>query len=107
MFKIAEKWPRRLPKLCWTDTLHIDLELAGVHPDLALKREWWRYDTRGAYSPTKKSGETRMSLKSDLSGCGIDYVEICEHFCLLKKTCYNHGVASCNVLNGDCSTVKN
>ncbi|VDP50693.1 unnamed protein product [Heligmosomoides polygyrus] len=29
----------RRPKQRWADTLHMDLKVAGVHPDLALYRE--------------------------------------------------------------------
>ncbi|VDO98451.1 unnamed protein product [Heligmosomoides polygyrus] len=38
--------PRGRPKQRLSDTLHMDLKVAGVHPDLALDRERWRRDTK-------------------------------------------------------------
>ncbi|VDO72626.1 unnamed protein product [Heligmosomoides polygyrus] len=39
MFEVVGKRPRGRPKQRWSDTLHMDLKVAGVHPDLALDRE--------------------------------------------------------------------
>ncbi|VDO69441.1 unnamed protein product [Heligmosomoides polygyrus] len=38
-FEVVGKRPRGRPKQRWSDTLHMDLKVAGVHPDLALDRE--------------------------------------------------------------------
>ncbi|VDO66763.1 unnamed protein product [Heligmosomoides polygyrus] len=45
-FEVIGIQPRGRPKQRWADTLHMDLKVAGVHPDLALDRERWRHDTR-------------------------------------------------------------
>ncbi|VDO93660.1 unnamed protein product [Heligmosomoides polygyrus] len=42
------------PKQRWSDTLHMKLEVAGVHSDLALDRERWRHDTRITERTTKR-----------------------------------------------------
>ncbi|VDP26800.1 unnamed protein product [Heligmosomoides polygyrus] len=36
------------PEQRWSDTLHKDFKVAGVHPDLARDRERWRHGTRKA-----------------------------------------------------------
>ncbi|VDP36576.1 unnamed protein product [Heligmosomoides polygyrus] len=41
-FEAIGKRPRGRPKQRWLDTLHTDLKITGVHPDLALDRERWR-----------------------------------------------------------------
>ncbi|VDP09280.1 unnamed protein product [Heligmosomoides polygyrus] len=38
-FEVIGKRPRGRPKQRWANTLHTDLKVAGVHPDLALDRE--------------------------------------------------------------------
>ncbi|VDO98221.1 unnamed protein product [Heligmosomoides polygyrus] len=53
-FEVKEKQPRRRPKQHWADALYKDLEVAGVHPDLAMDRERWRHDTRTANPATKR-----------------------------------------------------
>ncbi|VDP29299.1 unnamed protein product [Heligmosomoides polygyrus] len=53
-FEVAGKRPRGRPKQRWSDTLHLDLKVAGVHPDLALDREMWHHDTRIADPATKR-----------------------------------------------------
>ncbi|VDP17277.1 unnamed protein product [Heligmosomoides polygyrus] len=52
-FEVIGKRPRRRPKQRWSDTLHMDLKVAGVHPDLALDQERCRQDTRIADPATK------------------------------------------------------
>ncbi|VDO82786.1 unnamed protein product [Heligmosomoides polygyrus] len=53
-FGMVGKRPRGRPKQRCPDTLHMDLKLAGVHPDLALDRERWRHDIRIADLATKR-----------------------------------------------------
>ncbi|VDO99913.1 unnamed protein product [Heligmosomoides polygyrus] len=38
-FEVVGKRRRGHPKRRWSDTLHMDLKVAGVHPDLALDRK--------------------------------------------------------------------
>ncbi|VDP54822.1 unnamed protein product [Heligmosomoides polygyrus] len=45
-FEVIGKRPRGRPKQRWLDTLHADLKITGVYPDLALDRERWRDKTR-------------------------------------------------------------
>ncbi|VDP27944.1 unnamed protein product [Heligmosomoides polygyrus] len=52
-FEVIGKRPRGRPKQRWADTLHMNLKVAGVHPDLTLDRERWRRDTRIADPSTK------------------------------------------------------
>uniref|UniRef100_A0A914WJ88 Reverse transcriptase domain-containing protein n=1 Tax=Plectus sambesii TaxID=2011161 RepID=A0A914WJ88_9BILA len=40
--------PRGRPKQRWTNTLHNDLKIAGLHPDKALDRDLWRQQARRA-----------------------------------------------------------
>ncbi|VDO88834.1 unnamed protein product [Heligmosomoides polygyrus] len=47
-FEVSGKRPRGRSKQRWTDTLHKDSKVAGVHPDLARDRERWRNGTRKA-----------------------------------------------------------
>ncbi|VDO26024.1 unnamed protein product [Heligmosomoides polygyrus] len=54
-FEVIGKGPKGRPKQRWSDTLHMDLKVAGVHPDLALDRETWRHDTRIADPATKRA----------------------------------------------------
>ncbi|VDP49462.1 unnamed protein product [Heligmosomoides polygyrus] len=44
--EVSRKRSRGRPKQRRSHTLHMDLKVAGVHPDLALGRERWRHDTR-------------------------------------------------------------
>ncbi|VDO97410.1 unnamed protein product [Heligmosomoides polygyrus] len=53
-FEVIGKRPRGRPKQRWADTLHMDLKVAGVNPDLALDRERWRHDTRIVDPATKR-----------------------------------------------------
>ncbi|VDP11557.1 unnamed protein product [Heligmosomoides polygyrus] len=53
-FEVIGKRPRGRPKQRWSDTLHTDLKVASVHPDLALDRERYRHDTRIADPATKR-----------------------------------------------------
>ncbi|VDP10139.1 unnamed protein product [Heligmosomoides polygyrus] len=53
-FEVIGKRPRGRPKQRWSDTLHMDLKMVGVHPDLALDRERWRRDPRIADSATMR-----------------------------------------------------
>ncbi|VDP15050.1 unnamed protein product [Heligmosomoides polygyrus] len=46
---------RGRPKQRWSDTLHKDMKVTGVHPDQALDRERWRHDTRRADPATKRT----------------------------------------------------
>ncbi|VDO21265.1 unnamed protein product [Heligmosomoides polygyrus] len=52
--EVVGKRPRERPKQRWSDTLHMDLKVAGVHPDLTVDRERWRHDTRIADPATKR-----------------------------------------------------
>uniref|UniRef100_A0A183F2B7 Reverse transcriptase domain-containing protein n=1 Tax=Heligmosomoides polygyrus TaxID=6339 RepID=A0A183F2B7_HELPZ len=47
--EVSGKRPRGRPKQRWSDTLHMDLKAADVHPDLALDRE------RGVVTPEQRS----------------------------------------------------
>ncbi|VDO19112.1 unnamed protein product [Heligmosomoides polygyrus] len=42
------------PKQRWSDTLHMNVKVIGVHPDLVLDRERWRHDIRIADPATKR-----------------------------------------------------
>ncbi|VDP22515.1 unnamed protein product [Heligmosomoides polygyrus] len=53
-FEVIGKQPRGRPKQRWSKKLHMDLKVAGIHPDLALDRERWRHDTRIADTATKR-----------------------------------------------------
>ncbi|VDP10816.1 unnamed protein product [Heligmosomoides polygyrus] len=53
-FEVIGKRPRGRPKQRLADTLHKDLKVAGVNPDLALDRERWRHDTRIVDPATKR-----------------------------------------------------
>uniref|UniRef100_A0A183GTT2 Integrase_H2C2 domain-containing protein n=1 Tax=Heligmosomoides polygyrus TaxID=6339 RepID=A0A183GTT2_HELPZ len=52
--EVSRKRYRGRPKQRWSDTLHTDLKVAGVHPDLALDSERWRHGTRTADSAARK-----------------------------------------------------
>ncbi|VDO25034.1 unnamed protein product [Heligmosomoides polygyrus] len=52
--EVSGKRPRGRPKQRWSDALHTDLKIAGVHPDQAQDRERWRHDTRRAHPATKR-----------------------------------------------------
>ncbi|VDP25846.1 unnamed protein product [Heligmosomoides polygyrus] len=52
--EVPGKWPRGRPKQRWLDTLHLDLKIAGVHPDQAIDRGKWRHRTRRADPATKR-----------------------------------------------------
>ncbi|VDO19370.1 unnamed protein product [Heligmosomoides polygyrus] len=43
------------PKQRWSDTLHMDLKVVGIHSDLAVDLERWRHDTRIADPATKRN----------------------------------------------------
>ncbi|VDP04025.1 unnamed protein product [Heligmosomoides polygyrus] len=51
--EVPGKRPRGRPKQRWLDTLHLDLKIAGVHPDQAFDREKWHHHTRRADPATK------------------------------------------------------
>ncbi|VDO35114.1 unnamed protein product [Heligmosomoides polygyrus] len=53
-FEVIGKRPRGRPKQRWADTLHADLKITGVYPDLALDRERWRHNTRIADPATMR-----------------------------------------------------
>uniref|UniRef100_A0A183FKK7 Reverse transcriptase domain-containing protein n=1 Tax=Heligmosomoides polygyrus TaxID=6339 RepID=A0A183FKK7_HELPZ len=53
-FEVIGKRPRGRPKQRWLDTLHADLKITGVYPDLALDRERWRHNTRIADPATMR-----------------------------------------------------
>ncbi|VDP11342.1 unnamed protein product [Heligmosomoides polygyrus] len=55
-FEVIGKRPRRLDTLVWRwlDTLHADMKITGVYPDLALDRERWRHNTRIADPATMR-----------------------------------------------------
>uniref|UniRef100_A0A914XI79 Ataxia telangiectasia mutated family protein n=1 Tax=Plectus sambesii TaxID=2011161 RepID=A0A914XI79_9BILA len=40
--------PKGRPKQRWTNTLHNDLKITGLHPDKALDRDLWRQRARRA-----------------------------------------------------------
>ncbi|VDO93352.1 unnamed protein product [Heligmosomoides polygyrus] len=46
--EVSGKRPRGRPKHSWSNTLHTDMKVAGVHPDQAQDRERWRRNTRRA-----------------------------------------------------------
>ncbi|VDO71503.1 unnamed protein product [Heligmosomoides polygyrus] len=52
-FEVIGKRPGGLRQR-WSDTLHTDLKITGVHPDLVLDRERWRHDTRKADPATMR-----------------------------------------------------
>ncbi|VDO83764.1 unnamed protein product [Heligmosomoides polygyrus] len=52
--EVPGKRPRGRPKQRWLDTLHMDLKLAGVHPDQAFDRG--SGDTRPEERTTPSSG---------------------------------------------------
>ncbi|VDO68843.1 unnamed protein product [Heligmosomoides polygyrus] len=62
-FEVSGKRPRGHPKQCWSDTLHMDLNVAGVHPDLALNRERWRHDIRVADPATMRDRVKKKKKK--------------------------------------------
>ncbi|VDO78462.1 unnamed protein product [Heligmosomoides polygyrus] len=53
-FEVVGKRSRRRPKQHWSDTLHMNFKIAGVHSDLALDRQTWRHDTRIADPAMKR-----------------------------------------------------
>ncbi|VDP28245.1 unnamed protein product [Heligmosomoides polygyrus] len=52
--EVSGKRPRGRPKQRWSDTLHTDMKVAGVHPDRAQDRERWRRNTRRADPATMR-----------------------------------------------------
>ncbi|VDP53500.1 unnamed protein product [Heligmosomoides polygyrus] len=56
---VSGRRPRGRPKQCWSDTLHTDMKVTGVHPDQAHDRENWRHDTRRA----DEAGQTLKKKK--------------------------------------------
>ncbi|VDO77263.1 unnamed protein product [Heligmosomoides polygyrus] len=63
IFEVIGKLSRERPKQRWSDTLHMDLKVAGVHPDLALDRERWRHNTRIADPATGQTQEKKKKKK--------------------------------------------
>ncbi|VDP56203.1 unnamed protein product [Heligmosomoides polygyrus] len=53
-FEVMGNRPRGRPKQRWSDTLHMDMNVTGIHLNLALDRERWRHDTRIADHATKR-----------------------------------------------------
>ncbi|VDO81485.1 unnamed protein product [Heligmosomoides polygyrus] len=53
-FEVIGKRPKGRPKQRWLDTLHADLKITGVYPDLALDRERWCHNTRIADPTTMR-----------------------------------------------------
>ncbi|VDO98885.1 unnamed protein product [Heligmosomoides polygyrus] len=51
---VPGKWPKGRPKQRWIDTLHMDLKVAGIHPDQAFDRAKWRHCTRKADPAAKR-----------------------------------------------------
>ncbi|VDO26973.1 unnamed protein product [Heligmosomoides polygyrus] len=54
-FEVIGKRPRGRPRQRWSDRLHIDLNVAGVHPDQALDRKRWGRGTRIADPAAKRN----------------------------------------------------
>ncbi|VDO93353.1 unnamed protein product [Heligmosomoides polygyrus] len=52
--EVSGKRPRGRPKHSWSNTLHTDMKVAGVHPDQAQDRERWRRNTRRADPATMR-----------------------------------------------------
>ncbi|VDO19382.1 unnamed protein product [Heligmosomoides polygyrus] len=52
--EVPGKRPRRRPKQRWLDTSHLDLKIAGMHPDQAFDRKNWRHHARRAEPATKR-----------------------------------------------------
>ncbi|VDP12938.1 unnamed protein product [Heligmosomoides polygyrus] len=52
--EVSGKRPRGRVKQRWSDTLHMDMKVTGVHPDQAQDRERWRHDTRRANPAAKR-----------------------------------------------------
>ncbi|XP_062866921.1 uncharacterized protein LOC134329566, partial [Trichomycterus rosablanca] len=52
--EVPGKRPKGRPKQRWTDTLHIDLAAARLHPDQAHDREKWRLRSRRADPATER-----------------------------------------------------
>ncbi|VDP06679.1 unnamed protein product [Heligmosomoides polygyrus] len=52
--EVSGKRPRGRPKQRWSDTLHTDMKVAGVHPDQAQDRKRWRRNTRRADPATMR-----------------------------------------------------
>ncbi|VDP26174.1 unnamed protein product [Heligmosomoides polygyrus] len=52
--EVSRKHPRGRPKQRWSDTLHMDMKVTGVHPHEAQDRERWRHNTRRADPATKR-----------------------------------------------------
>ncbi|VDO90331.1 unnamed protein product [Heligmosomoides polygyrus] len=48
-FEVIGKRPRGRPKQRWSATLHKELKVAGVHPDLALDQQIWRHGIRSGF----------------------------------------------------------
>ncbi|VDP43600.1 unnamed protein product [Heligmosomoides polygyrus] len=51
---VPGKRPKGRPKHRWLDTLHVDLKVAGIHPDQAFDRVKWRHHTRIADPASKR-----------------------------------------------------
>ncbi|VDO24127.1 unnamed protein product [Heligmosomoides polygyrus] len=52
--EVSGKRPRGPPKQRWSDTLHMNMKVTGVHPDQAQDRERWHHDTKRADPATKR-----------------------------------------------------
>ncbi|VDP09717.1 unnamed protein product [Heligmosomoides polygyrus] len=50
---VLDKRPRGCPKQRWLDMLHLDLKIAGVHPDQAFDRKHWCHNA-GRADPAAK-----------------------------------------------------
>ncbi|VDO19781.1 unnamed protein product [Heligmosomoides polygyrus] len=51
---VPGKRPKGRPKQRWLDTLHVDLKVAGIHPDQAFDRVKWHHHTRTADPASKR-----------------------------------------------------
>ncbi|VDO93965.1 unnamed protein product [Heligmosomoides polygyrus] len=51
---VPGKRPKGRLKQRWLDTLHVDLKVAGIHPDQAFDRVKWRHYTRIADPASKR-----------------------------------------------------
>ncbi|VDO74180.1 unnamed protein product [Heligmosomoides polygyrus] len=63
--EVPGKRPGGRPKQYCLDTLHLDLKIAGVHPDQALDREKWLHHTRRADLATKPPSGINATKNND------------------------------------------
>ncbi|VDP01234.1 unnamed protein product [Heligmosomoides polygyrus] len=52
---VPGKRPKGRPKQRWLDALHVDLKVAGIHPDQAFDRVKWLHQNSG---PRLEAGQT-------------------------------------------------